>query len=309
MLEPQRIATLQLNPALHPRGQTHVSAASALVRLGQRLYTVADDEQHLLVLSEQGEAKQWLRLLPGDLPHNPKARKAQKGDLEALLALPAMPGYPHGALLALGSGSKPTRERAALLALQGDAALDPTAQAKLLSLAALYAPLRGHIPDLNIEGALLLQGQLRLLHRGNQGDARNISIAWDWPAIARWLQQPHSVPPQPVAAHNLALGEIQGVALGLTDAASLPGQEAWVFSAVAEATKNSVNDGACVGSVIGLANAQGHVLHLQALHRAPKVEGICAQLQAQHMVLTMVTDADNPQEPSQLLRLNLTRWI
>ena len=47
LLSPHFVRTLALDPTQHPRGQPHLSAASGLVRVRQRLYVVADDELHL----------------------------------------------------------------------------------------------------------------------------------------------------------------------------------------------------------------------------------------------------------------------
>ncbi len=52
------------------------------------------------------------------------------------------------------------------------------------------------------------------------------------------------------------LGAIDGVPLGFTDAAPLPGG-AVLFTAAAEATDNAYDDGACRGSAIGLLDARG----------------------------------------------------
>ena len=46
----------------------------------------------------------------------------------------------------------------------------------MVDLAALYAPLRKRFADLNIEGALVVSGELLLLQRGNKGDRRNARI-------------------------------------------------------------------------------------------------------------------------------------
>jgi hypothetical protein len=52
------------------------------------------------------------RVLPGDVPDTTDAREKAKPDLEALTALPPFESHPHGALLGLGSGSTPERDRA-----------------------------------------------------------------------------------------------------------------------------------------------------------------------------------------------------
>ncbi|MEO6277397.1 MAG: hypothetical protein ABIP59_06225, partial [Roseateles sp.] len=77
------------------------------MQIGQRLFVVADDEHTLAVFDAASDSPGTLhRLFIGELPDKPKARKAAKPDLEALAQLPPFAACPHGALLALGSGSK-----------------------------------------------------------------------------------------------------------------------------------------------------------------------------------------------------------
>ncbi len=312
MLTAEHLRDLRIDPRLHPRGQPHLSAASGLVRAGQRLYVVADDEHHLGVFDDMaltGTTTQvttapgsLLRLLDGDLPLKPGQRKKAKPDLESLALLPALPGCPHGALLALGSGSRPNRETGVLMALDGQGAAN--GRIARVDLGVLYAPLRAQFTDLNIEGAFVASGELHLLHRGNRGDARNACIRYDWNQVAPWLTGQRTRAPVAKGVQLIRLGEAGGVPLGLTDGAALS-CGAWVFTAVAEDTADSFSDGACVGSAVGIVGPEGQVRQLQALHGAPKVEGVAVQADSHQLVLTLVTDPDNPAVASQLLQV---RW-
>jgi len=309
-LIPEHLQNLWLDPTQHPRGQTHFSAASGLVRVQNRLYVVADDELHLgMLLEPQGGSSasahslSLLRLWEGELPQHKGQRKQAKPDLETLVVLPRLPGCPHGALLALGSGSRPNRETAVLVAL--DALGVPTGRLAHVSLSALYAPLRTQFTDLNIEGAFVVSGELRLLQRGNKGDARNACIAFDWNQVAPWLAGERSVAPVVKTVQTIALGQVDGVPLCFTDGAALPGG-AWCFSAVAENTDNSFQDGACAASVLGVVEPDGGVRQMHPLQGAPKVEGIAVQVLGDALVWTMVTDADDPAIASQLLRVQTT---
>ena len=97
---PTLLHPLQLDPAQHPRGLSHLSAASGLVRVRQRLYVVADDELHLGQFDDcssptpNAAPGTLLRLLDGELPAGKKQRKAAKPDLESLALLPPLPGCP-----------------------------------------------------------------------------------------------------------------------------------------------------------------------------------------------------------------------
>ena len=168
-------------------GDAHLSAASGLVRIGRRLYVVADDENMLSIFDLDDDRPGTLRgLFEGDLPATNEARKAAKADLESLTVLPPFPGNPTGALLALGSGSRPQRQRAALISLDRAGALDGIVRE--IDLSALYAPLRQLHPLLNIEGAFVNSGHLCLLQRGHAGDPVNALIRFDWDRVQRWLQ-------------------------------------------------------------------------------------------------------------------------
>ena len=310
VLQPTALGHLLIDPAQHPRGQAHMSAASGLVRVRQRLYVVADDEMHVGVFDDPIGAGTGLapgtllRVLPGDLPLDKGKRKKVKPDLESLTALPRLPGCPAGALLALGSGSRPERETAVLLVLNDQGI--PNGRLALLDLAALYAPLRARFADLNIEGALVVSGELLLLQRGNQGDARNACIRYDWNQMAPWLAGLQTLPPPAKAVQLLDLGCVAGVPLGLTDGTALGGG-VWAFCAVAESTHNSYQDGACVASAIGTVGPDGVVQRLQLLQGAPKVEGIAAVARGPDWVLSLVTDPDDPAVASQLLQVCLTQ--
>jgi hypothetical protein len=303
MLDARPLRRLSLAAGQHPRGLRHLSAASGLVAVQGRYFVVADDEHHLALFprafDEQG---QLFRLLSGDLPHEARARKAQKPDFEALQWLPPGERFAHGALLAWGSGSGPLRHRLLWVALGPEG--EPIGPAGQADLSDLYAPLHARFADLNIEGAFGLGDRLCLLHRGNSGVAVNACIVWPWGAVAQWLWQGGPVPaPEAVQTHEL--GAINGVPLGFTDGAALP-DGGWVFCAVAEDTNNSYADGACVGAAVGRVSADGRLVATRPLAQPWKVEGLVAEPLGAGLRLTLVTDADDPAQAAQMLVLD---WV
>lgn len=313
-LTPTPLQDLLLDPATHPRGQAHLSAASGLVRAGAWLYLVADDEHHLGMLPAGAAVLQHLpqaplvqlhRILPGDLPADPKARKKRKPDLESLALLPASSAHPSGALLALGSGSKPNRQRGLVIAL--DATGRPDGAAQVRDLSALYTPLRAEFADLNIEGAFVANDCLHLLQRANKGDARNACITYPLAPLLAWLAGTRAAPPAALRTILFDLGTVDGVPLGFTDGAALAGDDGdggWLFSAVAENTGDSYSDGECVASAIGWVGADGVLGRMSALEGAPKVEGIALDGER----LLMVTDADDPACASRLLSATISEY-
>jgi hypothetical protein len=109
---------------------------------------------------------------------------------------------------------------------------------------------------------------------------------------------------KPTSVRRYYLGDIDGIALGFTDAAAVP-SGGWLFTAVAEDTDDSVADGACKGSVIGFVDSRGDLLGVHRLKSKMKVEGIGLQAAQQGLVLCLVKDSDTPARPSALLLAHL----
>ncbi len=288
---------LTLRHATHTAGQRHLSAASGLVCTHGRAYVMGDDEHHLAIFKGPHQPGRTVQLFSGDLPSGMKARKKLKPDMEALVLLPLRMSRPEASLLALGSGSRPNRCRAAWVRLDQNGKPHDVRRKDLVPV---YEPLMRRFSDLNIEGAFVHGDALVLLQRGHAGGSANASIRFrvaDWLA---WLQD-QGDPPRAIGIRQHKLGIIDGTPLGFTDGAALPNGQ-WIFSAVAEATDNSVADGACVGSAVGVMAQDGTLLALHTLPSKAKIEGIAAQMRDRMIDLCLVTDADDPRIPSQLLR-------
>ena len=291
--EPLR--SLTLNATDHPRGQPHFSAASGLVCAHGRAYVVSDDEHHLAVFRNLHSPGALHRILPGDLPQSKKARKQLKPDLEALLLLP---GGGHDTLIAFGSGSRPNRDTGIVIPLSARG--EPASQVRRFDLKPLYDPLRAALGEINIEGAMLIDDTLVLLHRGISGASDNAAVHYRRSELRAVIDgKRHSVAPRAIQPYKL--GAIDGVELGFTDGTALPGG-GWMFCAAAENTADSYADGPCRGSALGMVDAHGELSSLHQLADTTlKVEGIAARSHAAGLDICLVTDADDPRLSSQLL--------
>src|SRR5262245_32776041 len=137
MIETRLLRELHIH--LPQGGTTHLSAASALVRVGESLYVVADDQAYLARFAGDGSSPgEIITLFDEDWPEKKKARKKEKADLESLAYLPPSEDFPHGALFALGSGSRKKRMRGALLPATAGGGWKPP---QIVDLSALFAPL------------------------------------------------------------------------------------------------------------------------------------------------------------------------
>jgi hypothetical protein len=277
-----------------------LSAASALVHHGTALYVVADDQPYIARFdagSESPGSKQ--PLFDEEWPVEQRALKATKADLEALAAFAPSPFFPRGALFAMGSGSKPNRQRGVVLAFDAAGKVDVP---RVVDLRTLFDPLNAKLQRLNVEGAFVCGEYFVLLHRGNKGDKRNAAIRYGLKEFCDALaggQDFSAVHPE---LFFYDLGLVAGVPLAFTDGAALD-DRSFVFTAVAEDTADSYNDGRCLGSALGVADLEGRVLRMEALRDACKVEGVALGADGD---LLLVTDADAPHIPARLLRASLS---
>jgi hypothetical protein len=299
-LPPLELRTLRDLRLDEPSGEgrpPHLVAGSGVVRRGDFAYVIGDDELFLAVfrLSAAHEPGTLQRALAGDLPLDHGARSDAKPDLEALTVLPPFGGHPYGALLGLGSGSGPGRDRGFVWALQSDGALRGTADE--IDLAPLYERLSEHMEALNIEGASVIGDRLWLLQRGggeeeSAGIVAELSLDQVMDSLQRDLR---------IDAHELAalraydLGTLDGVPLTFSDATPVA-QELLVFTASAEAEDHSIR-----GSVVGTLDRGGDVRRLRTIDRRYKVEGVHATIDTGVMDFLFVCDQDDPERPSPLL--------
>lgn len=283
----------------------YLSAASGLVQVGSRAYVVADDELHLGVFStEKPELGRLIRIFGGVLPDDAAERKRQKPDLEALTLLPPFENFRHGALLALGSGSRPNRGRGALLGLDEHGEIWGPVHA--LDMSPVLAPLHATFAELNLEGAVVVGEDLCLLQRGNRRHPENAIMRYPLSQVLAALRDPQAAAIAPSIIHRLDLGAIDGVPFCFTDASALPDGDI-VFCAVAEDTEDAYRDGPCIGGAVGIIDADGRLISLRQLHRPYKVEGISARSVGNRLDLLLVTDADDPAIPAMLLSGSMTR--
>ena len=304
MIQLTSLRNLDLVAGSEPDRPAYLSAASGLVAVGRFFYAVADDELHLGVFEvDSNRPGSLLRLFPGDLPDKPTKRKKAKPDLEALLQLPAFEKHPHGALLALGSGSSKHRYRGALVSLNNDGSVH--GEVRVLDTTAWLDQLTGHFDELNIEGAWVSGSQVHLLQRGNKGAGVNAVASSDLAPLLGGLGDDHLPAPHAFQIQRFDLGCIEGVPLCFSDACALASGEC-LFTAVAEDTEDPQNDGAFAGAAIGLMSRDRQLRWVRIVTPSLKIEGI--EIIGNHAdpKILVVSDADDPAVPALLLSASLT---
>ncbi len=286
-LELRKLRDLDVTRAGGSERAEYISAASAVVRRGDFVYVIGDDEHDLGVFTISSTD-------PGEMrPALEDDGDGDKPDLEALSALPPFEGASHGALFGLGSGSKRSRDRGFFWRLAPDGSLE--GEPEEIDLHPLYERLRDEIEELNVEGAAVLGDAFWLFHRGNDDESSNAVIEVSLEQAMGSLRGDHRLDVSEInRVRDYELGELGGTRLCFSDATPLS-DELIVFTASAED-----EDGAIQGSVVGTVSGDGGVDRLRTIDRRWKVEGVHAAIDTGVIDFVFVCDQD-ADEPSPLL--------
>ncbi|TJZ80342.1 hypothetical protein FCG67_05650 [Rhodococcus oryzae] len=265
-----------------------VRAGSALVRVGDRLLAVQDDAFCAAWIDLPGLGVTRLPL-SGD---GVALAKKDKPDFESALRAP------DGSIRLLGSGS--LENRCTL------ARIDPDdGSVTLHEFPAIYDSVRlalGLADRPNIEGAAVDGSRLRLFHRG-AGSAASACV--DLP-----LGVLDGDRPQVLGFTWFELGTLDGVGLGVTDAAVLS-HDRTMFLAAAELTDDAIADGPVAGAAVGLIDGVGdplsvrwtRLLESDGRPSVRKVEGLAVDDDLGGGWL--ITDPDDPTRSAELCRVEL----
>jgi len=291
----------------------HVRAASGLAWFRGQLAVVQDDASFLALIDPRArKVGSWpLPAGPGGvrLFDDGRGNKLDKLDLESCVS-----GSWEGedVLLAFGSGSRPERERVAVIRGRGPHALG----VELVDAGELYAALRADRgfsgSELNLEGAALLQGGvLRLAQRGNGTprdglDPRDATCDLSWDDLLAYLGG-RSGPPTHGQVVAYELGELDGVGLTFTDLCAGPGGKT-LYLAGAEDSPDAVRDGPVTGAAIGVLTERGGrwtpLRDREGAVLTDKAEGLVLDPSRQGRALVVV-DPDRAEAEAELLEVAL----
>jgi hypothetical protein len=283
----------------------HVRGGSSLSWLDDKLAVVQDDANFLVFIDPESLIVEAITLAAGEAGARQfddlRGNKRFKLDLEACTTVPTSNG---DLFLAFGSGSTARREQ--ILIVQASTPCNPT----LKQASALYAQLRACTlfsgSELNIEGTMFLEGQLRLFNRGNGKPDNdllpvNATVDLEWDSFLAYLDTPEEQPPP--ALQNICqydLGNLHGLNLSFTDVTVTP--KGIIFSAAAEDSPDVTSDGRVTGSVLGILDADPRWIELRTPDDSlftGEVEGVCAFRNEENR-LWIVIDADDPTLPCEL---------
>ncbi len=300
----------------------HVRAASSVTWVGDRLALVQDDANFVALVDTATGLAEAVTLPAGKDDARTfdveRGNKKHKLDLEAMTRVPLDDG---ALLLAFGSGSRKRRENVLTLRFEGRGDRPRAGDPSIVPLPDFYAALRGTASfagsDMNIEGALYLDGHIRLFGRGN-GEAKDglhpldATCDIDWTALAAHIANPDGdTLPAITRITQYELGDVDGVRYGFTDAIRATRTRV-LYSAAAEASKDSESDGAVGGSSLGVLSSEHRgegcwapVVDADGSPFAGKIEGLVLD-PSDPMRAFVVVDVDDHTCPSELCEVALS---
>lgn len=173
---------------------------------------------------------------------NGRIPKELKADLEALVVVSDIE------VLALGSGSKPSRETAVHIKGQGNYTIEEYTLRKFYK--ALRALPEMKKSELNIEAAAMVGDQLYLFNRPN-----GLMISLHYRDFMLHISEGAPMP-EP-KTHRLNAPSAHGVQAGISGAAFDPTSGRLILTASLERTSNAYDDGEILGSYIGYVRVNG----------------------------------------------------
>lgn len=298
---------------------TTIPSASAVEVVNGNIYIVGDDSSFLYVLKYDLSLLAEVPLYKAKTERIDSNRiaKHKKADLECMAKL-SINGYDH--LLILGSGAEsPRRDVAFLVKLP-----TPYNRKHLvweISLVKWYSFLRmndsvtGPSGVLNFEGAASTDTHLYIFNREN-----NSTLRFDMPEFVEFIQGHTDSIPFPTVIQT-ELPQINGFRAGISGADYF--DNTFFFTAAAEDTPNAVDDGAIIGSAIGILSFEGeekargkitdgfmgHVSNFTAIpeieNRALKVESVSVYEKENETTYIAIAVSDDDKGGSDILMLQL----
>ncbi len=286
----------QPNAAVVVLKQTNVSgllSGSGMATYDDKLYACGDDDPYLFMLNHQGYVEDSFHIYKAQSKSDVRISKAIKPDFEAVAAYET---EDEKGLLVFGSGSK-ALPREVIVKLTD---LPHNVSITTYQVSTLYSYLKRklHIKhaDFNIEGASTWDNNIILLNRGD-----NSLITFPLQDLLEYLNENDTEIIQP-DQYFYELKTINGHSSTFSGASLLPGTHTLTFTASVEVSNNSYDDGAILGSFVGMIDMHRLTDKTPTMHRVAadngwftgKIEAIELEVESQeHYIFSAITDDDD----------------
>ncbi len=293
------VRELTLKKPLEKGRQPHVSAASGLVKVGERFFVVSDDELSLFTFTDSDTHLTPVPLISGQLSAANSERKNEKPDFESLALLSTKEWEPYGALVAWPSASTPKRVKAVVIPFLKNQTLGKPITSNILPLA---YELQSYAKELNIEGLLFRDKKVFLFQRGNSEKGKN---GFAEISLSNWVKGIKTGDwSGKIVFESVKMGKLSGVNITFSDV--IWTDYGLLALGSAEDTTSSFADGQVYGTV--LARIVGDKTEIIGrFEPLAKLEGLHATQTQDGLDIYLVEDADDSEKPSRLFKAKLSK--
>ena len=273
-----------------------VPSASGMVKFGDMFYAIGDDSPYLFSLNSDFEVTGQSLIYPTEFIENGRIDKAVKPDFEGMELIGDR------TLLIFGSGSKsPQRDLCLEVELNGELMVN------FYDLKEFYTILKDRDEmagaELNIEATAVHDELIFLFNRSN-----NLIFEMNLNELLLYFKGESEIPT--IETKKFSLPEINGIESGFSGATSIAGTSYLLFTSSVEDTDNAYDDGAILGSFIGLFDLENENELLTVKipnHDSPlKVETVTVDeiISDNEVGVVIATDSDGG--VSEVLKANLS---
>lgn len=275
-----------------------VPSASGIAKFQNDYFVIGDDSQFLFRLDKEFNILSKTLIYPTEKSYPTTIPKIEKPDFEA------MEMVSDSQILIFGSGSRsPQRDVCVLVDIKEDIT------SQLFDISTFYTYLKNldimQGFELNIEGLAFKDDLLYLFNRG-----RNVIFSF---SLQEFLAYCTTGSPIPVPQTQLfSLPKINSIEAGFSGATCLKDSNYFIFTAAVEDTLNAYDDGAILGSFIGILQLNNGtfaeeilIKEIESNDLPLKVEAVIVDqiISATEFEVVLVTDNDGL--PSEIIRLRL----
>lgn len=271
-----------------------ISGASGIVSYKEHFYVIGDDSPYLHKLDKDFKVVDKFVIFNAEVGVE-KIKKSLKPDFEAMELIN------ENEILIFGSGSKsPERDLFLKISIEQPHKVISYKVTEFFDKLRALPALEG---KLNIEAMAFHKNKLYLINRNT-----NAILTYPFDELMKYFDGKGTYPEPEVAVFKLP--NIKGIEAGFSGATVLTKQGKLLFTASVENTDNAYDDGAILGSFVGVIDISGSTLpstyDYTQLERAVKVESITVSkhISEKEIEVVLVTDSDGKE--SEYFRCNLS---
>lgn len=283
-----------------------LSSASGISNHNETLFIVGDDIPWLYELDENLKIIDSTKISGVDSSYEGRTPKFLKSDFESTEII--LDDYVYKIIIISSGSVMHTRDTAYMVDIEKKEKILAKNLRPLYEEIKLQSKLHEN-NEINIEGTAFSDDHAFLIHRGNVSE--NLIIETNRNAFLDYIKNNAPIPDFKIYRFNLPV--YKGVSAGFSGVSMLPDKSGLLFTASMEDTGDEVNDGAVLGSYIGIIPFSGiqngeysaELLMLNNSILAKKLEGITVLPNSGEKELNVVTVCDNDDGTSDILTFSI----